>query len=63
MSEEIILCTECGGKGYINCRELVDYHKGEYKYWTHACNRCKSTGRLVKSVITSFTPFIPKGDS
>jgi len=45
MISTIILCTLCDGKGYNECSELVDHHKGDYDYWNEECKSCAGHGR------------------
>ena len=50
MSEEIIICGKCKGRGIVDKSELTDYHNGRYDNWTEMCPECKGSGR--KLVIT-----------
>ena len=51
MEIEIIICKNCGGKGTVEHRELIDYHNCVYEYTTEDCKHCKGSGRLKKTVI------------
>lgn len=51
--KEIILCSECEGRGYIYRHELTCYHKGEYDVHLDTCKTCDGKGRLYK--ITTIT--------
>jgi len=56
---EIILCTQCNGKGKWPREELVDYHQGLYEVTgITTCYTCKGSGRLLE-VITR-TPYEQK---
>ena len=58
---EILLCDKCNGKGVVHREELIDYHKGDYNYWTEECPRCKCSGLIQKHIVTetTITPYFP----
>jgi DnaJ-class molecular chaperone len=59
MSEtrEIVICTNCEGKGVKVHAELTCYHKGEYDYTSYPCKACEGSGRRVKTVTTVYRPY------
>lgn len=54
LTEEIVLCDDCKGKGVIECSECCDYHKGEYDYWFEKCEVCGGKGRLTKTTKVTY---------
>lgn len=59
---KIELCPTCEGRGYSVHRELVDYHKRDYKVWNSLCPRCKGSGRLwIDTVVTEAAYEMPEG--
>jgi len=59
---ELILCVKCSGEGVIQWDELVDYHKNDYETHTEPCKACNGSGRLVKTIETTYKPFeVKKG--
>ena len=54
---EIIACDTCRGNGYIECSELVDYHKGDYDCWNEICYSCNGSGRIVKTTTIEYKKF------
>lgn len=55
---EIIICGACDGNGYIEHNELEDYHRGEYRYWNEKCEQCQQSGRVMKSTVIKYEPFV-----
>ena len=53
MTDKIILCTHCKGRGKIACSERIDYHHRIDAEWDIICTKCNGTGRLVE--ITEIT--------
>jgi DnaJ-class molecular chaperone len=58
VTQQIIICTSCKGKGFHELNELVDYHKGDYRYWNEICTRCRGSGRMIERKTTEYIPFI-----
>lgn len=56
-SQVILLCDMCDGHGVTGQSELEDYHKGEYKYWNVVCQKCKGSGRLLQTTVTTLGPY------
>lgn len=46
---EVIICEICKGTGVYTWKELEDYHKGDYETMYAKCDKCKGTGRLLKT--------------
>jgi len=59
VSIKIIICKKCNGKGTVEQRELVDYHKGEYNTWDEECSMCKGSGRMKKTKSIKVEPYQP----
>lgn len=58
MSEEIQLCNLCKGKGFRVKRELIGGHNLEVIEHKEACAFCGGTGRVVKTVTTTYEPYV-----
>jgi DnaJ-class molecular chaperone len=54
-SEQIIICSRCGGSGEKLCSKLIDYHKNKSEYWHEKCQYCDGMGRLKEKVESVFT--------
>lgn len=54
-NKEIVLCSNCKGEGVIEHAELIDYHKGEYRYWDEPCKTCDGKGRLMKEIVITYS--------
>jgi hypothetical protein len=57
MTYEVILCTECKGKGYTTESVCTDYHRREYDSRHHGCTRCKGSGRLTKKTAVTYEAY------
>ena len=58
IGKSIQLCGTCDGYGYYKGKDLVDYHKGIYKYYKEECRTCKGAGRMLKEVTIKLTPYV-----
>lgn len=56
---EIIICTNCDGKGILTRRVMTNYHKGEYDLHHFECYKCSGSGRLNLTITKTLEPFIP----
>ncbi len=56
---KIIACKSCKGKGSIEDRDLVDYHKGIYNITLLECRICKGSGRMKKTKTITVEPYQP----
>lgn len=59
ISEEIVICGICKGKGTITKSEIINYHNNISDEWLEKCETCKGSGRLVRTVKITTNPFIP----
>ena len=57
MTEEMMLCNSCNGKGFNIYSELVDYHNRIYEDDKQSCSKCNGTGRLIKIVTVQYVPY------
>jgi DnaJ-class molecular chaperone len=48
---EIIICSNCKGKGYYQESKLTNYHHNEYDYWDETCPMCNGKGRMLKTTL------------
>lgn len=48
---DIVVCPNCDGKGIVESRGLVDYHKNDYVYWATECKTCSGSG-MVKRIVS-----------
>lgn len=59
---EIIICDQCGGKGFKDISDLVDYHQGVCGGYSHKavkCNECEGSGRMKKTLSITIEPWKP----
>jgi DnaJ-class molecular chaperone len=56
---EIIICKNCDGKGTVENRDLVDYHKGIYDISHETCHICKGSGRMKKTTTVIIEAYKP----
>lgn len=49
----IIACERCGGSGIRKCKELTDYHRGDYDCWNEYCSFCGGEGRVIQNTYTA----------
>lgn len=54
----IVICDKCKGYGYVEFD--IGTHKSEYK--TKVCSKCKDSGRLAQTTITTEVSFMPNPD-
>lgn len=51
---EIIICTNCKGKGEVTVEEVFGHCSDSYK---EECSECKGTGRIITMTFKLTVPF------
>jgi len=58
---EVILCDDCDGLGFVTTEKLDNYHKRTYITFRPSCEKCEGDGRLIKT--SEYIKFIETTDT